>query len=143
MHQYIAATIGGAMIGIAAIMLMVSNGRVMGVSGIVSNLLPPFSQSWASNNIWRLTFIAGVITAPLFYYLAQGTAPTVVMKTDTIVMIISGLFVGFGTARGGGCTSGHGVCGLARLSRRSIAATAIFMAVAIITVLIVRTFDIG
>ncbi|MEO1149670.1 MAG: YeeE/YedE family protein [Pseudomonadota bacterium] len=143
MHDFVAALIGGAMIGVAAIMVMASHGRVMGVSGIVSNLLPPTADNWLSENAWRLTFLAGVLSAPLLYILFQGQAPTVELEAGAPLLIVSGLIVGVGTVTGNGCTSGHGVCGLARLSTRSLVATITFMITAILTVLAVRLLGLG
>ncbi|MEM8795600.1 MAG: YeeE/YedE family protein [Pseudomonadota bacterium] len=143
MHDFLAALLGGAMIGAAAIIVMASNGRVMGVSGIVSSLLPPFRKDWLTQNGWRLSFLGGVIAAPLIYLGAFGAPPVVEMSAGLTLLIASGLFVGVGTVIGSGCTSGHGVCGLARLSGRSLAATLIFMTTAIVTVLIIRTLGLG
>ncbi|MEM8836784.1 MAG: YeeE/YedE family protein [Pseudomonadota bacterium] len=143
MHDFLAALLGGAMIGAAAIIVMASNGRVMGVSGIVSSLLPPFGKDWLTQNGWRLSFLGGVIAAPLTYLAAFGVPPVVEMNAGLTLLIASGLFVGVGTVIGSGCTSGHGVCGLARLSGRSLAATLIFMTTAIATVLIMRILGLG
>ncbi len=127
--------IGGALIGLAAAMLMLLTGRVAGISGIFGGLLSPA----ISDRGWRLAFIAGLIAAPLTAALATGTPlPSPAMPASLIVIVIAGLRVGFGSRMGGGCTSGHGVCGVARLSARSLVATAIFMAAAILTVAVVR-----
>lgn len=142
MHDFVLALIGGAMIGLAAVILMGAQGRVMGVSGIVSSLLPPYRAP--AKNLppddftWRLAFIAGVIAAPLLSISALGYRPAVTLDAGIPMLIVSGLIVGVGTVTGNGCTSGHGVCGLARLSARSMAATAIFMATAIATVFLHR-----
>lgn len=136
MHDFVLALIGGAMIGFAAVMLMVTQGRVMGVSGMVSNLLPPYDSQ--NETSWRLAFILGVIAAPILSIFALGYSPKIEMTANTTLVVISGLIVGLGTVTGNGCTSGHGVCGLARLSERSLAATTIFMGVAIATVFIVN-----
>lgn len=143
MHDYLAALLGGAMIGVAAIMIMASHGRVMGVSGIVANLLPPVTKDWLAENTWRLIFLAGVLTAPLLFIVINGQAPTIEMNASAPLLGISGLIVGIGTVTGNGCTSGHGVCGLARLSGRSLVATVIFMLTAILTVLLANTLNIG
>lgn len=143
MHDYLAALIGGGMIGVAAIMVMASHGRIMGVSGIVSNLLPPVAENWLSENAWRLAFLAGVLTAPLLFIAVRGNAPTVQLEASAPLLIASGLIVGVGTVTGNGCTSGHGVCGLARMSGRSLAATVTFMVTAIVTVLAVRLLGLG
>ncbi|HEX7882088.1 MAG TPA: YeeE/YedE thiosulfate transporter family protein, partial [Afipia sp.] len=126
---------GGALIGLAAAMLMLLTGRIAGISGIFGGLLIP----GAKDRNWRLAFIAGLIAAPIIATLATSASlPSPAMPASLIVITIAGLLVGFGTRMSGGCTSGHGVCGTARLSTRSLVATAIFMAAAIITVAIVR-----
>ena len=127
--------LGGALIGLAAAMLMLLTGRIAGISGIFGGLLSPT----ASDRDWRLAFIAGLIAAPLIATLATGTKlPPPAMPASLIVIVAAGLLVGFGTRMGGGCTSGHGVCGIARLSPRSLIATAIFMTAGIATVALVR-----
>ncbi len=133
MHDFALATIGGAMIGLAATLLMAANGRIMGVSGIVSRLLPPLADDWG----WRLSFVLGVIAAPIVFGMTGETIPFTV--TDSMPLLISaGLIVGAGTVIGSGCTSGHGVCGLPRFSARSLVATCVFMAVAMVTVFVMR-----
>lgn len=136
MHDYIAALIGGGMIGFAAMLLMLSVGRVMGVSGIVSSLLPPFSGE--RDSAWRLAFIAGTVLAPILFIAIWKAPPTVGISVGPAGLILAGLIVGFGTVIGSGCTSGHGVCGLARLSKRSFVATPMFMLTAGATVYIMR-----
>jgi uncharacterized membrane protein YedE/YeeE len=127
--------IGGTLIGLAGALLMLLTGRIAGISGIFGGLLP----LKATDRDWRLAFIAGMIAAPLLATLVFGAPlPNPVMPASLALVAVSGLLVGFGSRMGGGCTSGHGVCGVARLSARSLAATAIFMAVAIVTVAIVR-----
>ncbi len=127
--------LGGAMIGLAAAMLMLLTGRIAGISGIFGGLL----TSDANDRGWRIAFIAGLIAAPLLSSFFTGAAlPSPAMPASLIVIVIAGLLVGFGSRMGGGCTSGHGVCGTARLSTRSLVATAVFMATAIITVAVVR-----
>ena len=127
--------IGGALIGLASALLMLLTGRIAGISGIFGGLLP----LRAADRDWRLAFIAGLIAAPLLAAVVFGAPlPKPAMPASLAVVIVAGLLVGFGSRMGGGCTSGHGVCGVARLSARSLAATAIFMAVAIATVAIVR-----
>ena len=133
MHDFVAAALGGAMIGLAATLLMVSHGKIMGVSGIVSRLTPPFADDWG----WRLSFTLGIIAAPLIVIGLNG-APAIQITSNTGLLIAGGLIVGVGTVLGSGCTSGHGVCGLPRLSPRSIVATGIFMAVAMATVYVTR-----
>lgn len=131
----LASLLGGAMIGLAAILLMAFHGRIAGMTGILSGLLPPLSNDWA----WRAAFIAGAIVAPaLIIIVAEVSAVPFESPVPTPWLIIGGLIVGIGVHFGGGCTSGHGVCGLARLSPRSIAATLIFMASTALTVFVVR-----
>jgi uncharacterized membrane protein YedE/YeeE len=113
---------------------MLLTGRIAGISGIFGGLLPLRS----SERGWRLAFIAGLIAAPLLAVLGGMPLPNPTMPASLAVIAIGGLLVGFGSRMGSGCTSGHGVCGTARLSTRSIAATAIFMLVAIVVVAIVR-----
>jgi uncharacterized membrane protein YedE/YeeE len=125
---------GGALIGLATAMLMLLTGRIAGISGIFGGLLPLRS----SERGWRLAFIAGLIAAPLLAALGGMSLPNPTMPASLAVIAIGGLLVGLGSRMGSGCTSGHGVCGTARLSTRSIAATAIFMLVAIVVVAIVR-----
>jgi uncharacterized membrane protein YedE/YeeE len=124
---------GGALIGLAASALMLLTGRIAGITGIVGGLLPNAS----ADRGWRIAFIAGLIAAPLLAAFAGFGLPRPPMP-GLLVTALAGLLVGFGTRMGGGCTSGHGVCGLARLSARSLVATAIFMLAAIATVAIVR-----
>lgn len=128
------ALAGGALIGLSAGMLWVANGRVAGVSGIVGGLLAPLNADAA----WRAAFVAGLLAAPLVYRAAGGPLPDLASPAPLAVVIAAGGLVGFGTRLGGGCTSGHGVCGLARLSPRSFAATGVFMAAAAATVFVVR-----
>lgn len=129
------AVIGGVLIGLASVALMAGIGRIAGISGIVSRLLPPFEdETWKG----RAAFIAGLaLAAPLAMLLGLPRFPADVSGTPEL-LAAAGLLVGFGAALGGGCTSGHGVCGLARLSKRSMAAVATFMAVAMATVFVAR-----
>jgi len=131
----IASLLGGAMIGVAAILLMAFHGRIAGMTGILSGLLPPLSNDWA----WRGAFIAGAVAAPALIIAAAG-ASAVPFESPVSVpwLMAGGLVVGVGVYFGSGCTSGHGVCGLARLSPRSIAATLTFMASTALTVFVVR-----
>ena len=128
--------IGGAMIGLSAVIFMATLGRIAGISGIVSRALPPDTLS--SGNRTSLAFIAGLLLAAPFYFLAAGAMPVQAISGDIVLLIIAGLLVGFGSVTGNGCTSGHGVCGISRLSARSIVATLTFMVTAFITVLIAR-----
>ena len=127
--------IGGALIGCAAVLLMLANGRIAGISGIVSALLPPTS---GEDYLPKLAFVVGLIAAPLLYQFVTGEAVAQTVSSNFVLMATAGLLVGFGSVFGSGCTSGHGVCGLARLSVRSLAATVSFMAVAIVTVFVAR-----
>ena len=128
------AAIGGALIGLAAVLLMLLTGRIAGVSGILGGCLGLDTP----DKPWRVAFIAGLILAPLTGTLAGYALAAPQMPASFPVIIVAGLLVGVGTRMGGGCTSGHGVCGIARISPRSIVATAIFMASAVATVAIVR-----
>lgn len=126
--------LGGALIGLAAAMLILLNGRLAGVSGIFGGLL----RARPADQGWRIAFVAGLIAAPLLAALAGAPLPQPTMTSSLVLAAVGGLLVGFGTRMGNGCTSGHGVCGFARLSARSIAATIIFMITAIATVAIIR-----
>jgi uncharacterized protein len=128
------ALLGGLLIGIASALLMVLNGRVAGISGILGGTL----VGSADEKAWRLGFLAGLIVAPILVSVVGQAVPEPKMPASWLVVVAAGLLVGFGARLGGGCTSGHGVCGIARLSARSIAATAIFMATAIVVVAITR-----
>lgn len=124
--------IGGLLIGLAAFILIFFCGRVMGISGILGGLLHKGSDLG-----WRLFFIAGLLISPWLYQFITFSRPEIQLTASWPTVIIAGLLVGFGTRLGSGCTSGHGVCGLSRLSLRSLVATLIFMFVAIMTVYIV------
>jgi len=127
------AAAGGVVIGLATALLILVNGRVAGISGIVGGLLQPRLGDVG----WRLAFIAGMLAAPLAYA-AVALAPSLTIDASYPTLIVAGLAVGIGTRYGGGCTSGHGVCGLSRLSPRSLVATLLFMATGFGTVYIVR-----
>ncbi|WP_016956124.1 YeeE/YedE family protein [Catenovulum agarivorans] len=133
----VSALIGGGLIGFAALLLLLLLGRIAGISGIVSQLFSK-QANWFSQNIWRVLFVIGLVLGPivavnLFDVLAPQ-APT----GNSVTLIIAGLLVGFGAVYGSGCTSGHGVCGISRLSKRSIVATCVFMATAMLTVWLTR-----
>ncbi len=128
------AAAGGLLIGSSAALLWLGLGRIAGISGIIGSLLAPHAEDAA----WRLAFLAGLVLAPILYEIAGGPLPHVVLPGSAASIVAGGLLVGFGTRLGGGCTSGHGVCGMARLSPRSIAATVVFMACGFATVFIVR-----
>ena len=129
------ALIGGALIGLSAALLLFLNGRIAGISGIVSKALFPEQRGDMG---WRLFFLVGLVLGPLVSRLIDGNAVLFRIETSLPVLVIAGLLVGYGTGLGGGCTSGHGICGLARLSPRSALATVVFMVVAGMTVYIVR-----
>jgi uncharacterized membrane protein YedE/YeeE len=131
----IASVVGGALIGLSAVLLMACSGRIAGVSGIASRLLPPYEDKDFAG---RLAFVAGLVAAPLLAWLVTGGRPGLSIQAGAPVLVIAGLLVGFGSVWGNGCTSGHGVCGISRLSMRSLVATGIFMATAIVTVFLVR-----
>ena len=126
----ISAAIGGALIGLSAVLLMLFTGRIAGVAGITGGLFNPRSDDRG----WRLAFVSGLIAAPLAAALIGRPVGIPQMPGSMIVIAIAGLLVGFGTRLGNGCTSGHGICGIARLSPRSIAATLVFMVAAMIVV---------
>jgi len=130
----VSAAIGGALIGLSAVLLMMLNGRIAGITGVFAGLIDPT----ATDRAWRATFIAGLIAAPLSAALLGFSLPVPAMPTSLAVVTVAGLLVGFGTRLSNGCTSGHGVCGIARLSPRSIVATAIFMTAAIVVVALTR-----
>jgi uncharacterized membrane protein YedE/YeeE len=130
----LASTVGGLLIGFSAVLLMLSLGRIAGVSGIASRILPPAAEDWG----WRLAFVIGIVAAPVLVRLTADEPIRQTVSSSLLLMAIAGLLVGFGSVLGSGCTSGHGVCGISRLSARSIVATATFMAVAIATVFVTR-----
>lgn len=137
MHNFtpLSGLLGGALIGLTASALMLLTGRIAGISGIFGGLIAPGSN----DRNWRLAFIAGLIAAPIIATFAFGAPlPTPTMPASLILIAVAGLLVGFGSRMGGGCTSGHGVCGIARLSARSMLATIVFMIAAIATVAIAR-----
>ena len=128
-----ASLAGGALIGLSTALFVLFNGRIAGISGILGGLL----QWPKGDTAWRLAFLLGLIVAPLAYRLV-APLPTVQIDADTATLLAAGLLVGIGTRYGAGCTSGHGVCGLSRLSPRSLVATASFMLAGFATVFVVR-----
>lgn len=130
----LSAAIGGALIGLSAVLLMLLTGRVAGISGILAGCL----GFGTGHKGWRIAFVAGLILAPLIAGVFGYVLPTPQMPANWLVIAAAGLLVGFGTRLGGGCTSGHGICGVARFSARSLAATAIFMTAAILVVALTR-----
>lgn len=130
----LSAALGGALIGLSAVMLWVMNGRIAGISGIAGGLFAPRADDIG----WRLAFLLGLVAGPLAYAALGGGMPVIQVTPSTGLLVAAGLLVGYGTRLGGGCTSGHGVCGLARLSPRSLAATGVFLAAAVVTVFLTR-----
>lgn len=131
----IASLSGGALIGAAAVLLMLLHGRIAGATGILAGVvLPTNLADW----LWRAAMLLGMVTAPGLILALTGQMPTIDVPVSTIALLIGGLIVGVGVTLGSGCTSGHGVCGMARLSPRSIAATLTFMAATFVTVYVVR-----
>jgi uncharacterized membrane protein YedE/YeeE len=135
MHPYVLGLIGGGLIGVSAVLLMALTGRIAGVSGIVGGLLPPKA---ADDRTWRIAFVLGLLLAPTLLAIFTGNNRIGAPVAGPLVLVASGLLVGVGTALGNGCTAGHGICGISRLSMRSVAATVTFVATAMITVFIAR-----
>jgi uncharacterized membrane protein YedE/YeeE len=131
----LAALLGGTLIGLSAVLLMALMGRIAGISGIAVRMLPPYLDADAKG---RVAFVVGLLAAPSAWLLATGVWPRVTIEAGAPLLLVAGLLVGFGSVWGAGCTSGHGVCGLSRLSARSFVAVATFMATAILTVFLVR-----
>lgn len=132
------ALIGGALIGFSAVLFILLHGRIMGVSSILSGIVSPLKGDLG----WRLTFLSGIIAATLLAKLF-GLMPPIEISAGAIELVIAGVLVGFGTTLGSGCTSGHGVCGIARLSPRSIVATCVFVGVGMATVYLRQHFGFG
>jgi len=131
----VSALVGGALIGLSTVMLMALRGNVLGATGILAGFMSPQSSGdWA----WRAAILAGMVSGPLVYLLLTGSMPAIEVPVSNPMLVIGGILVGIGVTFGSGCTSGHGVCGLARFSRRSIVATATFMATTALTVFVVR-----
>jgi uncharacterized membrane protein YedE/YeeE len=127
------SAIGGALIGLSAALFILFSGRIAGISGILGGLL-----TWPKGDMaWRVAFLSGLVAAPLVFGLF-APLPTVRIEAGTVSLVVAGLLVGIGTRYGSGCTSGHGVCGLARRSPRSLAATAAFMFAGFVTVFVIR-----
>ncbi len=134
MHPYLLSTLGGVLIGAAAVLLMAALGRIAGISGIAGSLL----RRGVDDRGWRIAFVAGLVIAPWLLWLLRGDSGIGAPQVSLAWMVLAGLLVGVGTGIGGGCTSGHGVCGMARWSPRSLLATAVFMLFGIATVSVVR-----
>lgn len=137
MTDFLPSLLGGVLIGLSATLLLVLNGRIAGISGILGGLLEPAGNERG----WRLAFLGGLLGGGLLIQAVQpaafGTGP--VLGSGTALIVAAGLLVGFGTRLGSGCTSGHGICGMGRGSKRSIVATLTFMATAIVTVFVLRS----
>ncbi|HEX2635467.1 MAG TPA: YeeE/YedE family protein [Bradyrhizobium sp.] len=131
----IASFAGGALIGLSAVLLMALTGRIAGVSGIAARLFPPYDDAELAG---RLAFVAGLIAAPVVVLLTTGQLPTQTIQANGSILVLGGFLVGFGSVWGSGCTSGHGVCGISRLSVRSFVATITFMAAGFATVFVTR-----
>jgi hypothetical protein len=131
----ISALIGGSLIGLSSVMLMALRGNVLGATGILAGFMSPTgSGDWA----WRAAILAGMVTGPLAFMFLTGALPVIEVPATKPMMVVGGILVGIGVTYGSGCTSGHGVCGVARFSRRSIVATATFMTTTALTVFVVR-----
>ncbi len=130
----LSAAIGGALIGLSAVLLMLLTGRIAGISGIFAGLLNVRSEDKG----WRIAFVAGLVLVPVIAGSIGYRMPPPQLPASWAVIVVAGLLVGFGTRLGGGCTSGHGICGIGRLSVRSIVATIVFMVTAVITVAVMR-----
>lgn len=132
----ILSALGGALIGLAAVLLMVLNGRIAGISGMIGGLLPPTAA--VGERGWRAAFLLGMIAAPTALLFLTGWTPQIEVPSSPALLVIGGVIVGIGVSLASGCTSGHGVCGMARLSTRSIVATLTFMATTAATVFVLR-----
>ncbi|MGQ0529931.1 MAG: YeeE/YedE family protein [Panacagrimonas sp.] len=135
LDSWIRAAVGGGMIGLAAALMVIFNGRIAGVSGVLGGLVLDRSESEIP---WRTLFLAGLIIGAAVVAMVRPDLAQASLQTGWIGMIAAGLIVGFGTRMGSGCTSGHGVCGIGRLSQRSIVATCMFMAAGFLTVFVLR-----
>ncbi len=132
MHDFLIAFIGGLMLGLSVVGYLYVNGRIAGISGLVGQVLNP-KTIFKTPAIW---FLSGLIITPFIYGLF--VQPEIELNASPLMMIVAGLLVGFGTRLGSGCTSGHGICGISRLSKRSIVATMTFMFAGFVTVYIIR-----
>lgn len=133
MSSIVYAFVGGLLLGVATVGYLYINGRIAGISGLLAQFISPSRDIFKSSAFW---FIAGLVITPFIYgYFYQ---PEIEIKANSFVLILAGILVGFGTRLGSGCTSGHGICGMSRLSKRSIIATAVFMFAGMLTVYIIR-----
>ncbi len=131
----VASALGGLMIGGSAVLLMLVLGRIMGATGILAGIIAPTSKE---EFVWRVALLLGMVSGPAAALLFTGALPTIVVPGSTIMLALGGFLVGVGVTLGGGCTSGHGVCGIARLSQRSLVATMVFMVTTALTVYLIR-----
>lgn len=137
----ITSALGGGLIGLAALLLYLFNGRIMGASGILGQALTEFMQPVEGSRLtWRLVFLVGMLAGPFIYFYATGHPVVREQVASPALLGLAGLIVGLGTGLGSGCTSGHGICGLARFSKRSLAAVLTFMAFGALTVFIMRVW---
>jgi uncharacterized membrane protein YedE/YeeE len=134
----LSATLGGVLLGLASSLLFLTNGRILGVSGILSGAVAPPTSVPRGDRLWRLVFLAGILTGGLAVLVLDRGALAFASEQTVPLALVAGVFVGVGTRIGGGCTSGHGLCGIARLSKRSIVATSVFIASGAVVVFIVR-----
>ncbi|MFY5897417.1 YeeE/YedE family protein [Acinetobacter pittii] len=133
MSNIVYALLGGLLLGIATVGYLYINGRIAGISGLLAQIINPSKDIFKGSAFW---FIAGLVITPFIYgYFFQ---PEIEIKANTFALILAGVLVGFGTRLGAGCTSGHGICGMSRLSKRSMIATAVFMFAGMLTVYIIR-----
>ncbi|CAB1221454.1 YeeE/YedE family protein [Acinetobacter bouvetii] len=132
MHAFLLAFLGGILLGLSVVGYLYVNGRIAGVSGLIAQVLNP-QTIFKTPAFW---FLLGLFVVPFFYNMLQ--APPIVLNASPLMLIIAGLLVGFGTRMGAGCTSGHGICGISRLSKRSMVATIMFMFTGFVTVYIIR-----
>lgn len=130
----LSALIGGSLIGLSAVIMLAGNGRIAGISGILGGAI----SSRGEDRRWRVLFLAGLLLATLLYQFASSSPITIETQASPEFLVVAGLLVGFGTRLGSGCTSGHGICGIARFSKRSFVATATFMLFGFITVYVTR-----
>jgi uncharacterized membrane protein YedE/YeeE len=130
-----ASLMGGALIGLASVLLMLVRGRIFGATGILAGALLPTSRTDA---LWRMLLLAGMLTGPWAFFALTGALPVIDVPVSTTMLLVGGFIVGVGVTLGSGCTSGHGVCGMARLSPRSFVATGTFMLTTGITVYVIR-----
>jgi uncharacterized membrane protein YedE/YeeE len=129
----LSAFVGGSLIGLSAALLLLLKGRIAGITGIMDSLIPPHERT----SLWRWAFLAGLILGVLLYSTVAGM-PVITVEASDIMLIVAGLLVGFGANLGSGCTSGHGICGIALFSKRSIIATLTFMGSGFLTVFVIH-----